>query len=180
MTTHTVARWQPPMDPLATALSSPDDFSLQVRDHCYDEVELVKQSDSPSATPVQNPRNSLLGAPGAVVNPTLIKHRLRVAKCIVVGDISVGKTSLIQRFGYGQFGKEYKTTIGVDFDVQKFEVLGRPFSLQVSWLVGGELGGSGSSSNSQSYLGFSLKTRWPRIRVTLTSIVFMKTSKKLR
>lgn len=62
-------------------------------------------------------------------------NRLRVAKCIVVGDISVGKTSLIQRFGYNVYAKDYKATIGVDFDVQKFDILRRPFSLQVRYLL---------------------------------------------
>jgi len=56
---------------------------------------------------------------------------LRVAKCIVVGDIAVGKTSLINRFGYNVYGNNYKATIGVDFDVQKFEIMQTAFSLQV-------------------------------------------------
>lgn len=36
------------------------------------------------------------------------KHHLRVAKCVVVGDIAVGKTCLINRFGYGVFSSNYK------------------------------------------------------------------------
>lgn len=58
-------------------------------------------------------------------------HQLRVAKCIVVGDIAVGKTCLINRFGYNVYANNYKATIGVDFDVQKFDILKTPFSLQV-------------------------------------------------
>lgn len=60
------------------------------------------------------------------------KSHLRVAKCIFVGDIAVGKTCLINRFGYNVFTNNYKATIGVDFDVQKFTILDRPFNLQVS------------------------------------------------
>ncbi|CAG2115854.1 unnamed protein product [Medioppia subpectinata] len=58
-------------------------------------------------------------------------NHLRVAKCIVVGDIAVGKTCLINRFGYNVYANNYKATIGVDFDVQKFEILNTPFSLQI-------------------------------------------------
>ena len=57
---------------------------------------------------------------------------LRVSKCIVVGDIAVGKTCVINRFGYNIFTNNYKATIGVDFDVQKFTLLNLPFNLQVS------------------------------------------------
>jgi GTPase SAR1 family protein len=60
------------------------------------------------------------------------KSHLRVAKCVVVGDIAVGKTCLINRFGYDVFTNNYKATIGVDFDVQKFSILDIPFNLQVS------------------------------------------------
>lgn len=63
---------------------------------------------------------------------SIAKPHLRVSKCIFVGDISVGKTCLINRFGYNVFTNNYKTTIGVDFDVQKFSILNIPFNLQVS------------------------------------------------
>ncbi|KAH7828348.1 Rab32A3 [Monocercomonoides exilis] len=36
-------------------------------------------------------------------------------KILVVGDLGVGKTSLIQRYVHNIFNREYKTTIGVDF-----------------------------------------------------------------
>lgn len=67
---------------------------------------------------------------------TLAKTHCRVSKCIFVGDISVGKTCLINRFGYNVFTNNYKATIGVDFDVQKFNILNIPFNLQVSDLLG--------------------------------------------
>lgn len=35
------------------------------------------------------------------------------------------------RFCKGAFDKSYKATIGVDFEMQRFEVLGVPFSLQL-------------------------------------------------
>ncbi|KAM9846798.1 ras-related protein Rab-34 [Aulostomus maculatus] len=62
---------------------------------------------------------------------------LNVAKVIVVGDVSVGKTCLISRFCKGAFEKNYKATIGVDFEMERFEVLGVPFSLQL-WDTAGQ------------------------------------------
>ncbi|KAM9780688.1 ras-related protein Rab-34-like isoform X2 [Syngnathus typhle] len=60
-----------------------------------------------------------------------------VAKVIVVGDVSVGKTCLVSRFSRGAFNKNYKATIGVDFDMERFQVLGVPFSLQL-WDTAGQ------------------------------------------
>ncbi|XP_026038951.1 ras-related protein Rab-34 isoform X1 [Astatotilapia calliptera] len=60
-----------------------------------------------------------------------------VAKVIVVGDVAVGKTCLISRFCKGAFEKNYKATIGVDFEMERFEVLGVPFSLQL-WDTAGQ------------------------------------------
>lgn len=56
---------------------------------------------------------------------------LQMSKCIVVGDVSVGKTCLVNRFCNEVFDKDYKATIGVDFEVERFEVLGTPFNLQM-------------------------------------------------
>uniref|UniRef100_A0A3P8WS72 RAB34, member RAS oncogene family b n=1 Tax=Cynoglossus semilaevis TaxID=244447 RepID=A0A3P8WS72_CYNSE len=60
-----------------------------------------------------------------------------IAKVIVVGDVSVGKTCLINSFCKGDFDKNYKATIGVDFEMERFEVLGVPFSLQL-WDTAGQ------------------------------------------
>ena len=40
---------------------------------------------------------------------------LRKFKCVMLGNESVGKTSLITRFMYDTFDDNYKTTIGIDF-----------------------------------------------------------------
>ncbi|OXB73377.1 UNVERIFIED_CONTAM: hypothetical protein H355_017031 [Colinus virginianus] len=55
----------------------------------------------------------------------------KISKIIVVGDLAVGKTCLINRFCKDTFDKNYKATIGVDFEMERFEVLGVPFSLQL-------------------------------------------------
>ncbi|KAF0038602.1 hypothetical protein F2P81_009086 [Scophthalmus maximus] len=56
-----------------------------------------------------------------------------IAKVIVVGDVAVGKTCLISSFCKRDFEKNYKATIGVDFEMERFEVLGVPFSLQLHY-----------------------------------------------
>ncbi|XP_071621304.1 ras-related protein Rab-34 isoform X2 [Heliangelus exortis] len=63
--------------------------------------------------------------------------RFKISKIIVVGDLSVGKTCLINRFCKDTFDKNYKATIGVDFEMERFEVLGIPFSLQL-WDTAGQ------------------------------------------
>uniref|UniRef100_A0A8C5PH62 Ras-related protein Rab-34 n=1 Tax=Leptobrachium leishanense TaxID=445787 RepID=A0A8C5PH62_9ANUR len=61
----------------------------------------------------------------------------KISKVIVVGDLSVGKTCMINRFCKDTFDKNYKATIGVDFEMERFEVLGVPFSLQL-WDTAGQ------------------------------------------
>ncbi|XP_034025099.1 ras-related protein Rab-34a isoform X2 [Thalassophryne amazonica] len=61
----------------------------------------------------------------------------KISKVIVVGDLAVGKTCLINRFCKDAFDKNYKATIGVDFEMERFEALGVPFSLQL-WDTAGQ------------------------------------------
>lgn len=42
-----------------------------------------------------------------------------------------GDSVPLQRFCKDTFDKNYKATIGVDFEMERFEVLGVPFSLQL-------------------------------------------------
>ncbi|NWX88202.1 RAB7L protein, partial [Nothoprocta ornata] len=42
-------------------------------------------------------------------------HRDRMFKVLVVGDATVGKTSLVQRYAHDSFNRHYKSTVGVDF-----------------------------------------------------------------
>ncbi|XP_065175613.1 ras-related protein Rab-36-like [Sycon ciliatum] len=60
------------------------------------------------------------------------------AKVIVLGDSSVGKTSLIRRFVSRTFECSYKATIGVDFEVQKFYFLSKQFDLRIWDTAGNE------------------------------------------
>jgi GTPase SAR1 family protein len=45
-------------------------------------------------------------------------------KIVVLGNGTVGKTSLIMRFCEDFFGRQYKQTIGVDFFVKRLEMPG--------------------------------------------------------
>uniref|UniRef100_A0A673GXU4 Ras-related protein Rab-36 n=1 Tax=Sinocyclocheilus rhinocerous TaxID=307959 RepID=A0A673GXU4_9TELE len=57
--------------------------------------------------------------------------RFKMSKAVVVGDLNVGKTCLINRFCKDVFERDYKATIGVDFEIERFEISGLPFSLQI-------------------------------------------------
>ncbi|XP_038053814.1 ras-related protein Rab-34-like isoform X2 [Patiria miniata] len=56
---------------------------------------------------------------------------------IMVGDASVGKTALIQRFCHGCFPQKYILTVGIEFEVETFYILGVPFKLHI-WDTAGE------------------------------------------
>ncbi|XP_046496664.1 ras-related protein Rab-36 isoform X2 [Equus quagga] len=62
---------------------------------------------------------------------------LKLSKVVVVGDLYVGKTSLIHRFCKNVFDRDYKATIGVDFEIERFEIAGVPYSLQI-WDTAGQ------------------------------------------
>lgn len=62
---------------------------------------------------------------------TVTPFYLCACKVIFVGDVATGKSSLVNRFCHEIFDAEYRGTIGVDFEVEKFQVLGHPYSLQM-------------------------------------------------
>ncbi|XP_033123553.1 ras-related protein Rab-34-like [Anneissia japonica] len=62
---------------------------------------------------------------------------LKVSKAIVIGDVAVGKTCLVNRFCHQVFDRDYKATIGVDFEVERFDILNVPFNLQI-WDTAGQ------------------------------------------
>ncbi|EDW72644.1 uncharacterized protein Dwil_GK17067 [Drosophila willistoni] len=65
------------------------------------------------------------------------KPKLRPCKVIFVGDCSVGKTAIVNRFCYDKFQSNYKATIGVDFELENFNILGHNFSLEM-WDTAGQ------------------------------------------
>lgn len=62
---------------------------------------------------------------------------MRSSKVIVIGGLGCGKTSLVQRFVNNCFSKDYKSTIGVDFEVEQFLILDLLFNLQI-WDTAGQ------------------------------------------
>ncbi|XP_012255858.2 ras-related protein Rab-34 isoform X2 [Athalia rosae] len=61
----------------------------------------------------------------------------KISKAIILGDVAVGKTSLVNRFCHKHFDNNYKATIGVDFEVERFDILGIPYNLQI-WDTAGQ------------------------------------------
>ncbi|XP_064652900.1 ras-related protein Rab-34-like isoform X2 [Lineus longissimus] len=62
---------------------------------------------------------------------------VKLSKVVLVGDVAVGKTCLVNRFCHDVFDRDYKATIGVDFEVEKFSILSMPFNLQI-WDTAGQ------------------------------------------
>lgn len=62
---------------------------------------------------------------------------LKVAKSIVIGDSAVGKTCLVNRYCRNLFDRDYKATIGVDFEVERFMILDQEFNMQI-WDTAGQ------------------------------------------
>ena len=50
---------------------------------------------------------------------------------VIVGDSSVGKTSLVYRYTEGKFLEDYTSTIGVEFRIKKFEYQGFQINLKI-------------------------------------------------
>ena len=58
-----------------------------------------------------------------------------VFKVLVLGDSSVGKSSLIKRFHSNVFDQKLPTTIGVDFFIHDMEVDGKKIKVRVSYII---------------------------------------------
>lgn len=129
------------------------EFDLAVQDYCRNQINqanlLNKHSewlDNSSASKffTRQVKNSLKKKPSSTTSSKLYNSSqlidsgdlsnktVRNCKVVVSGDVAVGKTSLVNRFGHGTYSSNYKTTIGVDFDLQRFNILSQPYVLQVS------------------------------------------------
>ena len=58
-------------------------------------------------------------------------------KIMVIGEIRVGKTSLIKKYTNDIFGGDYLTTIGIDFQEKKLDIDGKKIVIQI-WDTAGE------------------------------------------
>ena len=62
---------------------------------------------------------------------------LAAVKVVVVGDVSVGKTSLIRQFTDAQFTEHYKATVGADFSSKMVQLNGSDVQIHV-WDTAGQ------------------------------------------
>eukprot|EP01017_Pseudomicrothorax_dubius_P043248 TRINITY_DN716_c0_g2_i2.p1 TRINITY_DN716_c0_g2~~TRINITY_DN716_c0_g2_i2.p1 ORF type:complete len:218 (-),score=48.01 TRINITY_DN716_c0_g2_i2:30-683(-) len=60
-----------------------------------------------------------------------------VFKVVLVGDASVGKSSILIRFSDNKFTEYYKNTIGVDFKMRQLDIEGKHVKLQI-WDTAGQ------------------------------------------
>ena len=52
-------------------------------------------------------------------------------KIVILGDSTVGKSSLLHRFTQNKFKSDCKTTIGVDFNIKNVEVDDKTIKAQI-------------------------------------------------
>lgn len=63
-------------------------------------------------------------------------------KVLVIGDVGVGKTSMVNRIVYNTFSEKYKATIGCEFGLKIIEINGESIRIQLWDLAGQDrLGG---------------------------------------
>ncbi|XP_060075744.1 ras-related protein Rab-34-like [Ylistrum balloti] len=99
-------------------------------------ISKFPQAFHPDATPYQK-MNFHPKVKNACAENRTGRVGLKICKAVLVGDVSVGKTSLVNRFCHDVFDRDYKATIGVDFEVEKFSILSIPFTLQI-WDTAGQ------------------------------------------
>mmetsp|Transcript_34829 Transcript_34829/g.81661 ORF Transcript_34829/g.81661 Transcript_34829/m.81661 type:complete len:226 (-) Transcript_34829:33-710(-) len=63
-------------------------------------------------------------------------------KIILLGDGTVGKTSIAMRFTSDSFGQQYKQTIGLDFMLKRLDLPGNTHVALQIWDIGGQSIGS--------------------------------------
>ena len=59
-------------------------------------------------------------------------------KIVILGDSTVGKSSLLHRFTQNKFKSDCKTTIGVDFNIKNVEIDGKIIKAQI-WDTAGSI-----------------------------------------
>lgn len=64
-------------------------------------------------------------SPSAPPGPDPEEHYDFLFKLVLIGDASVGKTCLVQRFKTGAFSERQGNTIGVDFTMKSLEIQGK-------------------------------------------------------
>ena len=52
-------------------------------------------------------------------------------KVLVIGEVGVGKTSLVNRIVYNSFSEKYKSTIGCEFGLKIIQINGENVRIQL-------------------------------------------------
>ncbi len=93
-----------------------------------DEVFLEKDlrelivSEAPEVTPKATVSMQEVSKPVLSLKQILRRSKTFMFKILLVGDQSVGKTSIVKKTTENKFSTEYKPTIGCDFTVKQFEI----------------------------------------------------------
>jgi small GTP-binding protein len=59
------------------------------------------------------------------------KNKQHQLKILIVGDSSVGKSSILLQFTHGSFSGNYLSTVGIDFKIKSIEINGKIYKLQI-------------------------------------------------
>lgn len=102
------------------------EFDLSVQDYCRNRNNHISHKSDLGQKTNSKPKSVAYNA----IN-TPFNRIVRSCKVVVSGDVAIGKTCLVNRFGHDVYSNNYQTTIGVDFDIQKFNILGQSFLLQI-------------------------------------------------
>lgn len=99
-------------------------------------IEKLPQPYKPE-TAVRKQTNFNVKTREACASDKLGQNGMKNCKTIVIGDVGTGKTCLVNRYCKDLFETDYKATIGVDFQVEIYNILGHPFTMQL-WDTAGQ------------------------------------------
>lgn len=88
-----------------------------------------------------------LGRAAAAAAPETREHLFKV---LVIGELGVGKTSIIKRYVHQLFSQHYRATIGVDFALKVLAWDSRTLVRLQLWDIAGERGAAGEARGADT------------------------------